>query len=57
MVELIIEEWKFEMKNEINFSIASLSFSLVPTFDNNDKSCVLFFGSADPRMLCLKCPW
>lgn len=57
MVELIIEELKFEMKNEINFSIANLSFSLVSTFDNSDKSCVLFFGSADPRMLCLKCPW
>ena len=55
MTELIIKEWKFEMKNEMNFSTTSLIFSIISTFDNDHKSNVLFLGSAEPRM-CIKYP-
>lgn len=44
MIELITKEWKFEMKNDMNFSITGLNFLLISTFDSNDKSTVLYLG-------------
>lgn len=44
MIELITKEWKFEMKNDMNFSIRGLNFLLISTFDSNVKSTVLYLG-------------
>lgn len=44
MIELITKEWKFEMKNDMNFSITGLNILLTSTFDSNDKSTVHYLG-------------
>lgn len=44
MIELIIKEWKFEMKNDMNFFIIGFNILFIFIFDSNDKSIVYYLG-------------